>query len=113
MGMMMMMMMMMMMLMILMMRHVHRTVDYTPGNNKCFINTETARTLGQHTIASCLEGVECEEEVVNTGLAQSHHYREECYNETNCDVVEDSRVLRYMEQIVKNTNRTIKNLHFL
>ena len=108
---------MMMMMMMMMMRNVHRTVDYTPGNNKCFINTETARTLGQHTVASCLEGVECEEEVVDTGLAQSHHYREECYNEATCDmksdVVEDSRVLRYLEQIVENTNRTIKNLHFL
>ena len=53
----------------------------------------------------------CSEEVVDTGLAQSHHYREECYNKDTCDmkndVVEDSRVLRYLQQIVENTNSAI------
>ena len=100
-----------------MMSHVHRTLDYTPSNMKCFSNTETARTLTQHSVASCLEGVRCSVEVVDTGLAQSHHYREECYNEDTCDmkndVVEDSRVLRYLHQIVKNTNGAIQKLNLL
>ena len=100
-----------------MMSHVHRTRDFTPSNMKCFSNTETARTLTQHSVASCLEGVECSEEVVDTDMAQSHHYREQCYNEDTChmknDVIEDSRVLRYLDQIVNNTNRAIENIKLL
>ena len=99
-----------------MMRHVLRTAAFTPGNRKCFVNTETARTLAQHSVASCLEGVSCSYEEVDTGLAQSHHYREECYNQETCamkrDVLEDNRVLRYLEQIVNNTNRAIRNIDF-
>ena len=99
-----------------MMRHVHRTAGYTPANRKCFINTDTARTLTQHSIASCLEGVSCSEHVVDTGLAQSHHYREKCYNQQTCDmrrdVKEDARVLRYLDQIVKNTNATMREIKF-
>ena len=91
-----------------MMSHVHRTLDYTPRSMKCFSNTETARTLTQHSVASCLEGVGCSVEVVNTGMAQSHHYREECYNEGACnmknDVIKDSRVLRYLDQIETFSN---------
>ena len=100
-----------------MMSHVHRTRDFTPENMKCFINTETARTLAQHSIASCVEGVSCSVEVVDTDLAQSHHYREECYNEETChmksDVIEDSRVLRYLDTILENTNKAIQNIKLL
>ena len=99
-----------------MMRHVTRTATFTSGNRKCFVNTETARTLAQHSVASCLEGVSCSYEEVDTSLAQSHHYREECYNQETCDmkrdVLEDNRVLRYLEQIVNNTNRAIRNIDF-
>lgn len=99
-----------------MMRHVLRTADFTPGNRKCFVNTETARTLAQHSVASCLEGVSCSYEEVDISLAQSHHYREECYNMETCamkhDVLEDTRLLRYLEQIVNSTNRAITNIDF-
>ena len=97
--------------------HVHRTRDFTPSDMKCFSNTEMARTLTQHSIASCLEGLECSEEVVDTDLAKSHHNREECYNEDTCNmknvVVEFSRVLRYLDQIVNNTNSAIENIKLL
>ena len=54
---------------------------------------------------------------MDTDLAKSHHYREECYNEDTCDmkndVLEDSRVLRYLDQIVNNTNSAIENIQLL
>ena len=100
-----------------MMSHVHRTRDFTPENMKCFSNTEVARTLAQHSIASCVEGVRCSVEVMDTAIAQSHHYREECYNEDTChmknDVIEDSRVLRYLDTILENTNKAIENINSL
>ena len=103
-----------------MMRHVVRSREYS-HHTKCFVNTDTALSLTQHSVATCLEGVACDKKyLVEPGLAHTQHYRsscpqgvsEECQTRYRDHVVTDTRVWRHLDTVVKNTNIALENIDF-
>ena len=59
--------------------------------------------------------------MVDTKLAQLHHYRRECstdiYSDAKCGkisamIVKDTRVYSHLETVIKNTNIALKNIIF-
>ena len=102
------------------MRHVVRSQEYS-HHTKCFVNTDTALSLTQHSVATCLEGVSCDKKyILSTGLAHIHHYRadcpqgdrEECQTRFRGRVVTDTRAWRHLQTVVKNTNFALNKIQF-
>ena len=103
-----------------MMRHVVRSREYS-GHTKCFVNTDTALSLTQHSVATCLEGVSCDKKsVVDPGLAHTQHYRatcpqgvrEECQTRYRGQVVTDTRAWTHLQTVVKNTHFALDKIKF-
>ena len=85
------------------MQHIYRGIIHFPII-KCISNTDTALLLGQHSVHSCLEGIECNKLLmVNTTIGKTHHYRKSCPLTTNRRFGEENcEKLKLKEYVVKD-----------
>ena len=109
-----------------MMQHIFRGQINFPII-KCIVNTDTALLLGQHSVYSCLEGIDCKKSLmVNTEIGKCHHYRKSCplttnrrFGEKNCEklkqkeyFVKDIGIWKHLKTVIKNTNIILRKIDF-
>ena len=103
-----------------MMKHVYRSKN-PEGNYKSIINTDIVLTISHHRHNHCLEGISCKR-AIEEQIANSQHYRKDCapnkFNNVSCDnlkatTIQDTRVWRHLETVIKNTNIALQNIHFI
>ena len=101
-----------------MMKHVYRSKN-PEGNFKSISNTDIVLTIGHHRHIHCLEGISCKG--AREGIANSQHYRKDCapnkFNNVSCNklkatTIQDTRVWRHLETVIKNTNIALQNIIF-
>ena len=101
-----------------MMQHVSRSKD-PEGHFKSISNTDIVLIIGLHRHIHCLEGISCKKREVY--IANSQHYRKDCasnkFNNVQCDklkatTIQDTRVWRHLETVMKNTNIAFQNIIF-
>ena len=103
-----------------MMQHVFRSKIYQ-SRVKSIINTERALIIGQHTHIRCLDGIACKRTIVEPKIAQSQHYKKEPkepqfkfkkLKKSKKNIVIETRILRNLETVMKNTKITLANIFF-
>ena len=101
-----------------MMQHVYRSAKYPPHGwwTKCILNTDNVLTHTQNNINACIPGVQCDNYFVDIAMAHFQHYRHDCYEGPACEyrkeVVKDTRIWRYLDEVVKRTNYARENIKF-
>ena len=95
------------------MQHVYRSKTFE-GNTKSISNTDTVLTISAHRHNLCLKGISCQ--FSGEKLANCQHYRKDCaHSKEKCDElkatsIKDTRVWRYLESVIENTNIALQNI---
>ena len=101
-----------------MMKHVFRS-KIPEETVKSISNTDTVLTISSHHHIHCLEGISCKR--TREEIASTQHYRKDCasnmLSKVQCDnikatTIQDTRVWRHLETVIKNTNIALQNIIF-
>ena len=101
-----------------MMQHVYRSKIYQP-RVKSIVNTDRALLIKQHTHIRCLDGIACKRTIVKPKIAQTQHYRKgpkepklKKLTQSKKNILKDTRILRNLETVMKNTKIALQNIIF-
>ena len=101
-----------------MMKHVFRS-KIPEGMVKSISNTDTVLTISSHRHIHCLEGISCKR--TREEIAITQHYRKDCasnkFSKVQCEnlkatTIQDTRVWRHLDNVIKNTNIALQNIIF-
>lgn len=104
-----------------MLRNIDRSLAYTkPGAYvKTFFNTELIVAVHNHFPMICFG--RCYRLEMDTSIAHLQHYRDDCVKELrkSCDAqyrlntTRDKTIWKYRDQLVEQSSRTLRKLHFI